>query len=229
MPLIKIPKNLKVVYVDGFKIRNHIDDDFAIAHVFFDELCYFPKKFYIPKDEIWIDYHYRNETEFLIKTQHYFSFSAKSYLHIRNLMKKELCKKGPVPDFKLKIFRKDSKKIVYVDGKVLREYIDPEFVMGGHGLVYSYIPENEIWIDVKVDLKEVPYILLHERVEYDLMKKGKSYDVAHEYAVVADKEERRKRTGASYAGDYNYPWYGQSNKKIIKKITVSQKIWKIKS
>ena len=104
-----------------------------------------------------------------------------------------------------------------VDGSIVRRYLDPEFILGGHDLVYSYVPANTIWLDAHMDPREMPYILLHEETERRLMSQKESYDFAHEIATVTDKEARRRGCKAKYPGDADYPWRGLSNQEILKK------------
>ena len=50
------------------------------------------------------------------------------------------------------------------------------------------IPKDEIWIrkDVKDNPFRYPWIKIHEEVETDLMKTGKTYKEAHKVAELAD-------------------------------------------
>ena len=52
------------------------------------------------------------------------------------------------------------------------------------------------------------------------MSKGRSYDNAHEYATIADREARRKLGIGSFPGDAKYPWARMSNEAIAKKFYV---------
>ena len=99
----------------------------------------------------------------------------------------------------------------------MRRYLDPYFVLGGHDLVYSYIPKNTVWLDDVIDQKELPYILLHEKEERNIMEKGKSYDVAHRFAIAIDQEARIKDGLASYPGFEDYIFQNLTDKEIIKK------------
>lgn len=101
----------------------------------------------------------------------------------------------------MKLLKKQGKlKIYLVNGHKIRANFDPNFYAGGHGLVYKYMPKNEVWIDNTATPKERKYILVHELYELNLMKKGKSYNNAHDYANAAEKEARR-RDGAVYITD----------------------------
>lgn len=212
----------KIRFVDGFKIRNHLDDDFAVLHAHATEAAYFEPKFYIPKGEWWFDYRFKDELDFFIHAEETLDKLLKtmSYEKARAQMTKMMRPSSKIPFFEKKRTKKEGYTLVMVDGKTVRHYFDPEFVCGGHEFVYSYIPKKEIWLDVKMDKKEVSYVLLHEETERDLMAQGKSYDVAHEFATVADKELRRKN-GGSYPGDTRYIWKEKTNAQIAQEVTVS--------
>jgi len=210
--------NKKIILVDGFKIRNTLDDDFGVFHQRETEISNFAPKFYIQGDEVWVDNRFKDECDYLLKVYNFIKPTrGQTYEQMRELAKEKFCAKGSVPEFVNRSEDVDGINVKYVNGAIVRRHIDPEFIFGGHEFVYSYIPENEIWLDEKMDPREIPYILLHEKIERELMKNGKSYDVAHEYATVADKEMRRRDGVGSYPGDMNYAWSGMSNQEIIQK------------
>jgi hypothetical protein len=220
----KLPDGRKLVYVDGFKIRNFIDEDFGIIHGHSQNIYEFVPKFYIPQNEVWYDRRYADEFKFLYKGMVFeLSVPVGSSDERRAAIKKELCLPEPVPEVTMEKKKDGDLTVVMVDGKNIRAYIDPEFILGGHEFIYDYVPASEVWIDVKIDPAEIPYILLHEKVERELMAKGKNYDVAHEYATIADKEERRAKAGACYPGDADYPWYGKENSEIISNVITDKK------
>ncbi|MEK6835063.1 MAG: hypothetical protein AABX61_02250 [Nanoarchaeota archaeon] len=83
--------------------------------------------------------------------------------------------------------------IFLVDGELIRNKLDIDFVMGGNGFRYLYIPVNEIWIDdAYKNSKEINYIILHEFIELNLMRHGINYSKAHDLASVKELKERRK-------------------------------------
>ena len=186
---------MKLRYVNGYKIRQTLDPEFSIIHYHNPDFTYYDFKWYIPEDEIWFDSKFKGEEKFLQKI-------LLADLRDREEARK-FCKKGKAPDFVVKEETKDGLKIQYVDGKIVREYIDPEFVFGGHDLVYSYVPKETIWIDDIMDPKDIPHTLIHEIYERNLINKGKSYDVAHDYATAKEKESRRE-AGGVYTGDVNH-------------------------
>ena len=209
----------KIVFVDGFKIRNTLDDDFGIIECHFTNIFAFDPKFWIPEGEIWVDHRYRDEADYLNKASLFrIGISAderESYAERREKMRIKFCVGQWAPENIHKSELRGDLTIRYVDGGAVRKCFDVDFAFGGHDLVYDYIPQREIWIDDKIDPNEIPFILLHEETERKLIEEGKPYHIAHEYATIADKDARRAN-GASYPGDPNYPWYSRSNEEIIK-------------
>ena len=66
-----------------------------------------------------------------------------------------------------------------------------KFTGGGHWLVYSEIPDREIWIAEELMASlEGKYYILHEWHEVKKMLKGMSYDDAH---VLANRVEGKAR------------------------------------
>jgi len=49
-----------------------------------------------------------------------------------------------------------------VDGKLIRDTLDVDFVAGGHYFRYQWIPEGEIWIEADTPKDELRHFLLHE-------------------------------------------------------------------
>ena len=212
-------QNRRIRFVDGFKIRDLLEDDFGIVEIHSSQMTIEKPKFWIPENEIWIDYPYRDESEFLVEMNDFtFPTETETYEMRREMAKKKFCTLpndgSHIIKTEEKTKKKDGLKIQYVDGKKIRRIFDPEFTLGGHDLVYDYIPLNEIWLDHKMDEKEIPYILFHEKVERKLMVEGKPYHIAHEFAIVADKEMRRKDGVGHYAGDPNYSWKGKTNEEF---------------
>lgn len=91
-----------------------------------------------------------------------------------------------------KLAEKDGLKIFLVDGHKLRHFVDIDYVMGGHGIRYVYIPMNEIWIDSS-NKSEIQQIIVHEIHEFKLMKKGMNYDKAHELASLEEMKIMDKK------------------------------------
>jgi hypothetical protein len=95
---------------------------------------------------------------------------------------------------------------VYVaDGGIIRSRFKVDYMEGGHGYVYEWIPKDEIWLESGLDPHETAVVGLHEATERWLMKlRGWSYDRAHEAAARVefahrpdfDKERLEKLTPA---------------------------------
>jgi hypothetical protein len=75
-------------------------------------------------------------------------------------------------------------KVYKVDGKYVRENIDPDFTQGGHWLVYNYVPKNEVWIERMRNPEEDKLSLGHELDEInDMDKNDETYEDAHQAAI----------------------------------------------
>ena len=146
----------------------------------------------------------------------------KTFTEFRKYEKEILCLPPPIPEFVVSKEERGDKIIVMVNGAMVRLYLDPEFVVGGHNYVYDYIPKGEIWIDsVMEDTRELPYYITHEITEYDLMAKGKDYEAAHDFANAAEKEHRRSDGVAIYPFEPNYPWKKITNDELAKEFYVA--------
>jgi hypothetical protein len=80
-------------------------------------------------------------------------------------------------------FQGRPSKVDKVDGKWVRENLDSDFTMGGHWLVYSYVPKNQVWIERMRNPEEDKYNLGHELDEvHDMQENDEPYHPAHESA-----------------------------------------------
>lgn len=75
-----------------------------------------------------------------------------------------------------------------VDMDWIKNNLDTTFGTGGHGLVHTFIPLDEIWVD---DVSEPwPEIALHEAVEFHYMfEKNEDYWPAHQKAIQAENAQ----------------------------------------
>lgn len=82
--------------------------------------------------------------------------------------------------------------VMLVDGAKVRNCYKADFIEGGHGYVYSWVPNKEIWIEQGPHTDtEAPFLLLHEFVERTLMKEKKmAYDLAHRIAAKVEFSKR---------------------------------------
>jgi hypothetical protein len=75
----------------------------------------------------------------------------------------------------------DGTRVFLVDGASVRANLDVEFTEGGHGYVYDWIQKNEIWVERMVDAEDEEDIMIHEIVEWLMMKYlSIGYEEAHE-------------------------------------------------
>ena len=73
-------------------------------------------------------------------------------------------------------------QIALVDGTYVRNHHDSDFSQGGNGFRYRFVSRREIWIDAQISRDEWPLIAFHECREVELMRRGMSYDQAHNIA-----------------------------------------------
>jgi hypothetical protein len=190
----------KVWLVQGEYIRKDIDENF----VGYDEHYHLT---FIPKYEFWIDEstdpsehqffidHLVVEAREMEKGRTYEEASKKADGYEKKERAKALHIKtrksnvSPTPDILGKIHIRHLKEfsnkinIWLVDGKAVRDYVFVEYAEGGHDVVYSFIPEYEIWIENTLSPLEQKFIILHELHERFLMSQGKDYPHAHRGAT----------------------------------------------
>ncbi|MBI4138843.1 hypothetical protein HY479_01695 [Candidatus Uhrbacteria bacterium] len=184
---------MNVKIVDAAKIRNTIDTDFSGIGTHGD----YP---YIPLGELWIDRYLKDEQALFVKLWRLErSMRGKSFRLIREKAKKTFSAPAKTPVAIKKSIRKGPLMIRYVDGANVRKAFDPYFLLGGHDLVYSYIPKKEIWIDVRSNPKDWKYTLIHELDERDRMARGMDYDNAHDFAIATERMARRKDGVADFS------------------------------
>jgi hypothetical protein len=83
-------------------------------------------------------------------------------------------------------------KVYLIDGTYVRNHFHSQLIQGGNEFRYAFVPKNELWIAREVPEVERPFVLLHECIEREFMKKGWSYERAHTAAKRAENKERRK-------------------------------------
>lgn len=224
----KVPIDLSqenVMLIDGHMVRQFLDTDFNIIHQSSTAPNVFSPKFYIPDDEIWVDHRFADEVEFLLQADRTIDdIHTESRTELIAILKqKGFIPAGPPPPLVIRLETRNAMTVCLVDGKIVRHHIDPEFVLGGHDLVYPYIPANEIWIEEKMDPREIPFVLTHEWEERKLMSTGATYDAAHEYALVMERMHRRKE-GAAFPGERAYPFYCLPRGDVIGKFYTAQQL-----
>lgn len=165
----------------------------------------------IPEDEIWIEDDIPSqEVSLLIATELSMlklikggMSKNKAYELSLKMQKQERDEKGEKESIYIKYFgemRSEKIKVWFVDGKKVRDLYKPDFIEGGHGYVYDFVPKDEIWIEHGPHSdREAPLILLHEFTELCLMKYRKmSYDKAHEISSKVEFESREQGIGKDY-------------------------------
>jgi hypothetical protein len=83
-------------------------------------------------------------------------------------------------------------KVWVVDGEYIRTYIDEEFTNFGQHYRFPFIPETEFWLDKESSNDESSYYIEHLKIEWSLMRNGKSYAEAIVEADQVEKNIRRK-------------------------------------
>jgi len=84
-------------------------------------------------------------------------------------------------------------EVWFVDGEIIRDHIDLDFVLGGNPGRYRYVPEGEIWIErgLRLTPTDAAPTILHEAVECILMQTaGATYSQGHDAANVAERALR---------------------------------------
>jgi len=182
-----------VYFVDGEFVRSNIDKEFTN----FGQHYRFP---FIPQNEFWIDGEKKTgETDFFVGhmiIERRMMKQGKSYAEAidiankiekreraRSVFSKEI-KRLPKDERMEKVKKEkliDAGKISVwlVKGELVRDLFYIDFTEGGHDKVYSFVPENEVWIDDDLSFGERKYVLVHELNERWLMFRGEDYDSAH--------------------------------------------------
>jgi hypothetical protein len=92
-----------------------------------------------------------------------------------------------------------------IDGCFVRCILDIDFALGGNPGRYSYVPRSEIWIESQVPHMDVVGMLVHERVECELMhRNGLDYDKAHNKANVYERIVRDAMIGGRLGNVSSY-------------------------
>jgi hypothetical protein len=99
-------------------------------------------------------------------------------------------------DFRKKLFTTtaDDIKVYLIDAEHVRTNIDIDYTMGGHGYIYpNYVPEDEVWIDDRMNELDINATTVHELDERKHMKMMDwTYSKAHEHASKKELEIRKR-------------------------------------
>lgn len=203
--------NINVWEVDGAYIRAEVDPDFTNfgQHYRFN---------FIPKNEFWLDKEKRpderiffihhllvehrlmqagaNYEEALEKADKVETRERSKIFHIEKAKPTERASGDILKKIHITKWEEYSRgKIMVwvVDGTFVRTAYFTDFTEGGHDLVFGFIPNNEVWIDNDLTVKERSFVLLHEIVERQKMSTGMRYNEAHSnFALKAEYEARHK-------------------------------------
>jgi hypothetical protein len=77
-----------------------------------------------------------------------------------------------------------------VKGDAVRDLFDDEFTLGGHWLIYPWVPRGEIWLDDATKPADRPYDFLHELYEVNRMSRGIAYPEAHHESSAVELRAR---------------------------------------
>ena len=200
-------QDIQVWVVDGEYIRTYLDEEYTN----FGQHGRFP---FIPEFEFWLDKEsVDDESDFFIahlKVEWEAMRAGKPYTTaIVEADREEMRLRRKDPDIKQMIDPKrklvDPKrckkrllkalksgvKVYLVNGKLVRSVLDIDFVHGAHSYVYSWVPEDEVWIDDDIEWQERGLVILHELNERNLMAQGWIYDKAHENSSALELKCRK--------------------------------------
>jgi hypothetical protein len=90
----------------------------------------------------------------------------------------------------------ETLEVIEVDGEVMRDEVDIDFVAGGNPGRYTYNPHGTILVEAGMSPKDKAATVLHEAHEDDLMRhQGLSYEDAHTSALRLEKRFRHSADG----------------------------------
>lgn len=113
-----------------------------------------------------------------------FNFEDRYKKHNSNLSKELLSKV-----YYKKIGEIGKFNIFLINGEVIRNNIDIDFLFGGNPGPYPYVPDNEIWIEKTLAPIDFGATLLHELIENYYMEDAdkETYEKAHHKAEEIEK------------------------------------------
>jgi hypothetical protein len=93
-----------------------------------------------------------------------------------------------------------------IDGYKVRQKIYKEFLYGGNGQRYCYVPPREIWIDNAISCEEFELTFAHEVNERHLMARyGWTYDKSHDSSLALEVVMRHKYDSICRRHEANLP------------------------
>lgn len=113
-----------------------------------------------------------------------------------------------------------------VDGRKIRGDLEPEFTNFGQHFRFSFIPENEFWIDEEAVPDERRFFIDHLLTEWRLMKKGGAYSLANERAEAKERSEReRTRDFQKMAKKREVIQGKRVHRRLLKKLKNGLRLW----
>lgn len=91
-----------------------------------------------------------------------------------------------------KVGRRGKVSIWIVDGKKIRDSLNPEFTNYGFHCHSPYIPENEFWIDKEAAPDEKRFFIAYMATVWKLIKNGWTYKQAVIQGELVERAERQK-------------------------------------
>lgn len=197
-PYLRHYKNIgkfKVFIVDGDYIRKNLNGEFTN----FAQHYRFPNM--VPVAEFWLDRTYEHDEydHFIehMRKEYELMKKGKSYeiaIHVASELEEKARKPDKDDELYIKLLKKIGKLNIWlVNGKLVRDKYDVNFTAGGHDLVYNYIPDHEVWIDNKINVKGRPAVVLHEMYERKKMENRIPYLSAHQGATIKERKFRRNK------------------------------------
>lgn len=180
----------RINLVDGAQLRNKDTD--------FNNYGHHDTNPSIPEGEIWLDQTSdpRELTFFLIRALY------ERFMYDRGLPNNQvtssakaldtlLRREQPEGEVKTKFLTRFGDTDVWlVRGDQVRKQYEPDFILGGNGYRYDFIPKTEVWIEDILSPDDKAFTLLHELYETALMREGRDYDSAHEQTTYLEKKLR---------------------------------------
>lgn len=104
-------------------------------------------------------------------------------------------RKKETKDIREKILFSYGRYTLYtVNGFVIRNRYKTDFIEGGNHARYSWIPDNELWIESLLHEDEYPFIAVHEFIENMVMSHYSwPYDEAHKLASKVEYKLRERK------------------------------------
>jgi hypothetical protein len=158
---------------------------------------------FIPANEFWIEREYLDNEKYELTDlaeDVYLDYNRDNAgyneeYHLAHQLAKDI-KYHPIQIKKNKIRQMGKISVWLVDGFSIRQKYERDFALGGHGLIYDFVPHDEIWLDnsFMYEHDEYQYILIHELIERYLMNHSFEYHIAHNNANARETIARRDMT-----------------------------------